>query len=171
MKWFLTAAILLCAGPAVAQDTVAPIELMPGHSTILRTQRPFSMVSASNPAVAHVNPTDHDNAIILLGRSVGTSDLIILDAQGQTVLRTRIVVRGPHQIVVQRPIDRRGRIGPVDNSFVTLTYTCNPGCTPVSKHAPLPTSNGIELPPPVPSDSPTQPTTLPSSQDPGNEGP
>jgi transposase-like protein len=37
MKRFLTSAILLWAGTAVAQDTVPAIELAPGRSTILRT--------------------------------------------------------------------------------------------------------------------------------------
>jgi Flp pilus assembly secretin CpaC len=147
MKRVLTAAILLWAGSAVAEDMVAPIELAPGRSTFLRTPSPFRTVSASNPEVADVNPTDQDNAIILLGRSVGTSDLIILDAQGHTVLRTTIVVRDPRQIVVRRPTDRRTKVGPVDDEFIT----CNPGCIPVSKRAPPPSTanGGIEQPPPA----------------------
>jgi hypothetical protein len=56
MKRFLTSAILLWAGTAVAQDTVPAIELAPGRSTILRTPNPFRTVSASNPEVADPRP-------------------------------------------------------------------------------------------------------------------
>ena len=49
-----------CPGP------VAPIELTPGRSTILRTPSPFRTVSASNPEVADVTPHRSGQRPILL---------------------------------------------------------------------------------------------------------
>lgn len=63
----------------------APLSLVVNKSSILRLQVPAVRISIGNPSVADITPVN-SREIILLGKSIGTTNLIVWDKSGVTTM-------------------------------------------------------------------------------------
>ncbi|MEO0718703.1 MAG: pilus assembly protein N-terminal domain-containing protein [Pseudomonadota bacterium] len=88
-------------------DHLRPIKLEDEAKTLL----------IGNPAIADVNMVARDHAVVT-ARSVGSTNVLVLDQDGETVGDFQIVVRAPDS---RRVVVRRG-------SGVTENYQCAPRC-------------------------------------------
>lgn len=109
----ITAALTLTfAGQAVAAPAlVVPID----QSRTLPLPRGTRDVLIGNPAIADVNVLDAGKAVVV-GRGYGTTNLIIIDQLGRTVMDRQIVVAAPAD---QVSVIRGGKLE---------NYACAGGC-------------------------------------------
>ncbi len=71
-----------------------------------------------NPTVADVTMLRTDRLMVVTGKSFGTTNLIILDADGSRVSETLLTVVAPEDnLIVQRGMERE-------------SYSCKPDCLP-----------------------------------------
>lgn len=84
-------------------------------------------VMIGNPTIADVNVIDSRNAVVL-GKSYGVTNLLVIDQLGRTVLE--------RQIVVSAPI---GRVSVIRGAKVE-DYACAAGCERAAAAAPPPAS-------------------------------
>lgn len=71
-----------------------PMSLVVNKSAILRLEVPAVRISVGNPAVADITPIN-SREIILLGKSIGTTNLIVWDKSGVATMRDVIVTPEP----------------------------------------------------------------------------
>lgn len=88
-------------------DHLRPIQLEADAKTLL----------IGNPAIADVNMVARDHAVVT-ARSVGSTNVLFLDEDGETIGDYQIVVRAPES---RRVVVRRG-------AGVTENYQCAPRC-------------------------------------------
>ena len=103
----------------VAIDQSAPLSLPAGAQKVM----------IGNPAIADINVLDARTAV-LLGRSFGATNVLVLDARGRTLMERQVVVSSPdaNRVSVYHS-DPMGLYGQkVDN------FTCSPRC----ERTPLP---------------------------------
>src|SRR5438034_5323872 len=81
-------ALILCAPTVRAQET---IELSPGTVKLLRFDRAVGTVAVGNPAVADTF-APNDRAILLTGKTIGSTNLIVLDDGGRDLLSAAVIV-------------------------------------------------------------------------------
>jgi Pilus formation protein N terminal region len=81
-------ALVMCAPTARAQET---IELSPGIVKLLRFDRPVGTVAVGNPAVADTF-APNDRAILLTGKTIGSTNLIVLDDGGRDLFSAAVIV-------------------------------------------------------------------------------
>lgn len=85
----LSAAVMLGAGaPCLAAD---PVTVKVNMARILRISAPAATVIVGNPGVADVTIQD-PQTLILTGKSYGQTNLIVLDANGDSVADTLVEV-------------------------------------------------------------------------------
>ncbi|MCW5714721.1 MAG: pilus assembly protein N-terminal domain-containing protein [Bauldia sp.] len=110
------AATLLVAVPAPAQNRT-PMLVTVDQAVVLRFSEPARSVIIGNPSIADatiLGPT----MLVLTGRSFGTTNLIVLAADGTTIVDELVTVRSNDlQVTVFRRSTRE-------------TYSCNPTCEP-----------------------------------------
>jgi pilus assembly protein CpaC len=84
------------SAPAVTSRTEmgSPMSLVVNKSAILRLEAPAVRISVGNPAVADITPVS-SREIILLGKSIGTTNLIVWDKSGVATVRDIIVTPEP----------------------------------------------------------------------------
>jgi Flp pilus assembly secretin CpaC len=111
----LTALATLIALPATAD----PISVIVDRAKVLRISRPASTVIVGNPAIADAAIQDNQT-LIITGRSYGTTNLIVLDAAGQSIADEVVTVEPSNDQVVT--VYRRA---------MRQTYSCAPDCSPV----------------------------------------
>jgi Flp pilus assembly secretin CpaC len=114
-------AAVLCASTlaplaAVAQD--APISVKANLARILRISAPAATVIIGNPGIADVTIQD-PQTLILTGKSFGTTNLIVLDSQGNPIADTMIEV-------VQASAD----VMTVYQGASRTSLSCSPVCQP-----------------------------------------
>jgi Pilus formation protein N terminal region len=80
--------VIMCAAPARAQES---IELSPGIVKLLRFDRPVGTVAVGNPAVADTF-APNDRAILLTGKTIGSTNLIVLDDGGRDLFSAAVIV-------------------------------------------------------------------------------
>lgn len=103
--------------PAFAVDTVTVtvdqakiVQIPPGTRTLI----------IGNPMIADVTLLKSGNTMIVTGKGFGETNMIALDADGNPVAESNILVVGdPRALVVQRGMDRQ-------------SYTCAPRCQPTA---------------------------------------
>jgi len=108
-------ALLFAGIPAAANERISVVldqakvlELPPNTATII----------VGNPMIADVTMINRNRQLILTGKSYGQTNMIALDARGNSVGESTLVVVGhAHGLVVQRGMDRE-------------TYSCEPRCQP-----------------------------------------
>jgi hypothetical protein len=126
-----TFCVALCATAVLAWSNIAlaagPISVEVGKSQILRLKSAASVVMIGEPSIADVI-VERNGMIFLLGRQAGETNLFILDADGNTVLSTDIVVT---------PLGRR-HVN-VTRGTEDVAMSCNPRCAP----APTTTTVGV----------------------------
>lgn len=83
---------VLAATPATvswAQDDMLRVSM--NHARVLKLDRPVSKVIIGNSKVADATVADA-RTIVLTGRSFGTTNLVLLDAQGNAIVDERVIV-------------------------------------------------------------------------------
>jgi Flp pilus assembly secretin CpaC len=112
----LAGGILLAREAAEAAD---PISIMIDRAKVMRISRPADTVIIGNPAIADASIQDNQT-LIITGRSFGTTNLIVLDANGQPIADELLTVQAPGDalVTVYRRADRQ-------------TLSCNPDCGPM----------------------------------------
>ncbi|OIQ90319.1 type II secretion system protein D precursor [mine drainage metagenome] len=94
----LVAVLLLCAAGSAGAWAAEPeggsgaLNLAIGEGTMLRLPRPSASVFIANPDVADIQ-VPSSGAIFVLGKTAGTTTLLAIDADNQTILRRTVVVR------------------------------------------------------------------------------
>jgi Flp pilus assembly secretin CpaC len=109
----LAAFTALAALPAWAEVTVAV-----DRAKVMRVSRPADVVIIGNPAIADATVRDNQT-LIITGRSFGSTNLIVLDAEGQSIAEEIVTVTQPDDGVVT--VYRRA---------LRQTYSCTPDCSP-----------------------------------------
>lgn len=85
----MIAASGLSALPAAAQDDMLRVYM--DHARVLKLDRPVSKVIVGNAKVADATVADA-KTIVLTGRSFGTTNLVLLDQDGNAILDENILV-------------------------------------------------------------------------------
>jgi Flp pilus assembly secretin CpaC len=83
------AILLPMAGIATSDDDMLRVSM--NHARVLRLDRPVSKVIVGNAKVADATVSDA-HTIVLTGRSYGTTNLVLLDADGNAIVDERILV-------------------------------------------------------------------------------
>jgi Flp pilus assembly secretin CpaC len=109
------ATLLMGALPAKAD----PIEVVVDRAKVMRVSRPADIVIIGNPAIADATIQD-SQTLIITGHSFGTTNLIVLDANGQSIADETITVAPQNDQVVT--VYRRSS---------RQTFSCTPDCSPV----------------------------------------
>lgn len=103
--------------PALAQSDAIGVTV--NMARILRINSPAATVVVGNPGVADVTIQD-PQTLILTGRSFGTTNLIIMDQQGNPIVDTFVnVVQGDNDLLT------------VYQGAARTTLACEPVCQPV----------------------------------------
>ncbi|WP_152044527.1 pilus assembly protein N-terminal domain-containing protein [Aureimonas psammosilenae] len=113
----LLAAIVL-SGPASAEQTETRLTVDIDHARVLKVPRPAATVIIGNPAIADVSVQDA-STMVLTGRSYGSTNLIVLDANGDPIVDEQVSVRSFEEgtVRIYRQAERQ-------------TYSCTPECEP-----------------------------------------
>lgn len=128
MKKFLLAT-MICAALGLSETSSAhaagadqqnssSVIVTVDQAKVFRVSRPASTIIIGNPAIVDATIED-DQTLVLTGRSFGVTNLIVLDANGDSVVDQKVVVRGSETNTVR--IYRR-------DSRVTMA--CAPVCEP-----------------------------------------
>lgn len=80
---------MVVSAPAAAADDVLRVYM--NSARILKLDRPVSKVIVGNAEVADATVAD-SKTIVLTGRSYGTTNLVLLDADGNAIVDERILV-------------------------------------------------------------------------------
>ena len=107
--------VVLSALPAAAEN----IEVIVDRAKVMRISRPADIVIIGNPAIADATIQDA-RTLIITGRSFGTTNLIVLDADGQAIADATVTV-GPQNDQVVTVYRRASR----------QTFSCTPDCSPM----------------------------------------
>jgi Flp pilus assembly secretin CpaC len=84
--WVISA---LTASAASAQEDMLRVYM--DHARVLKLDRPVSKVIVGNSKVADATVAD-SKTIVLTGRSFGTTNIVLLDGDGNAILDDRILV-------------------------------------------------------------------------------
>ena len=88
---FFALAALMVALPAAAAETLT---VRMDQSAAIRLSAPARDVVIGNPAIADVNMLDARN-LVVLGKSYGVTNLLVMDQAGRKILDRQIVVSAP----------------------------------------------------------------------------
>jgi hypothetical protein len=112
--WLSCVAAALNAAPAAAEPFTVAID----QSELISIPRPASTVIIGNPAIADATILDQ-RTVVITGHSFGTTNVIILDADGAKIASEFISVLGfaDNSVIVHRPLGRQ-------------TFSCVPSCAP-----------------------------------------
>ncbi len=102
------------ASPAGAVDDMLNVYM--NHARVLKLDRPVSKVIVGNSEVADATVADA-KTIVLTGRSFGTTNIVILDADGNAIVDERILVS----------IDE-GNTVRVFKQTIRSVLSCTPNC-------------------------------------------
>jgi Flp pilus assembly secretin CpaC len=107
------------AALAASAASAEPISVTVDRAKVLHISQPADVVIIGNPAIADATIQD-SQTLIITGRSFGTTNLIVLDKQGQSIASDLVTVE------------------PSDDQVVTIyrrasreTLSCTPECSPV----------------------------------------
>ncbi|MEM9104522.1 MAG: pilus assembly protein N-terminal domain-containing protein [Pseudomonadota bacterium] len=110
----ISLAILLPLPASAADEDAITVEL--DYARIIKLDRAVSRVIVGNSNIADATVSD-SQTIILTGKSFGTTNLVILDADGTAIVDERVLVslEGNNTMQVYRQADR-------------TTLSCTPAC-------------------------------------------
>ena len=119
-----TAMLSLAGLATVAVATTAPasadpISVIVDRAKVMRISRPADIVIIGNPAIADATIQDNQT-LIITGRSYGTTNLIVLDRDGQSIADEVVTVEPSNDQVVT--VYRRAS---------RQTLSCTPDCSPM----------------------------------------
>ncbi len=107
---------VLAGLPASAAE--GPIAVVIDRAKVMRVSRPASIVIIGNPAIADATIQDNQT-LIITGRSFGTTNLIVLDADGQAIADEVLNVTASNDDVVT-----------IYKRSTRETLSCTPDCSP-----------------------------------------
>lgn len=108
---------LATSAPVRAQDDSLMLTL--DQARVIHIARPADTVIIGNPSIADATIRDNQT-LIVTARSYGTTNLIVLDRDGQPIADELIVVQSPEESVVT-----------VFKRDARQTFSCAPTCEPV----------------------------------------
>ncbi len=119
---FVVALAVLIGGalPTFAQQEDDLLRVYVNHARVLRLDRPVSKVIIGNAKVADATVAD-PTTIVLTGRSFGTTNLVLLDKDGNAIADERVLVSTDDGNTVR-----------VFRQTIRTTLSCTPNC---QKHA------------------------------------
>ncbi|MGR6467173.1 pilus assembly protein N-terminal domain-containing protein [Rhizobium sp. PAMB 3182] len=77
--------------PAISRDTDGMLTVYMNQARVLKLDRPVSKVIVGNSDVADATVAD-SQTIVLTGHAFGTTNLVLLDADGNAIFDERILV-------------------------------------------------------------------------------
>jgi Flp pilus assembly secretin CpaC len=107
----LAAVSLLTFAPAASAED---IHIPPDQARVVTFSAPAKTVFVGNPAIADLTVIDSTH-VFLLGKNLGTTNIIALDAAGHEFLDQQVVV-----------IDRPGTMVTVQHGQGQMTLSCSP---------------------------------------------
>jgi Flp pilus assembly secretin CpaC len=117
------AGALVIGSAAAAPGAGAPIEVLVDHAKVMHIARPADIVIIGNPGIADATIQD-SQTLIITGHSYGTTNLIVLDAQGQAIAEELVSVQpNEDDIVTVYKVDK-------DKGAQRESFACNPTCAP-----------------------------------------
>ena len=117
----LFALALACGLSAFAALADGQILVETDRAQILRLEQPAGSIIIGNPGIADATVQDV-RTLVLTGKSVGSTNIIILDGEGNEMLNRVVEVTAPSNAAVTM------YKGPVRQS-----YSCSPICEPTLK--------------------------------------
>lgn len=110
------AVLLSVATPSSAEESQDSVNVLLDQATVMRIAAPAATIIIGNPAIADATMQDQQT-LVITGRTYGTTNLIILDVEGEPITSTQIVVEGPtlNRVTVYRGVNR-------------FSYSCTGGC-------------------------------------------
>jgi len=121
---------LLFALPALAPAATSALMVHVDQGTRVSLSRPARDIVVANPGIADVTLLDAHN-IVVLGKAVGSTSLLVVDAAGRTILDRQVVVSTADA----------GRMSFYRGAAAVQDFACSPGCAQVggkSESAPAP---------------------------------
>lgn len=112
-----------------ARQTDAVVKVIVDFARPFILDRPASTVIIGNPAIAQATLSD-DKTVILTGKTPGSTNLIVMDADGAEVAN-----------VVLDVVAAGGRLITVHQGNGRATYSCSERCDPVQTGEESPTSS------------------------------
>ena len=102
----------LFAAPAMAESLVVSVD----RATIMRLDQPAATIIIGNPAIADASVQNRE-MLIVTGKAYGSTNLIVLDGQGQVISESTIYVQAVQDgaVTVQRGMDK-------------VSLACTPNC-------------------------------------------
>jgi Flp pilus assembly secretin CpaC len=114
--------IALWATAAVAATGSMSVELKQSRRIMLGGQ--IGDVVVADPSVADVTVID-SHSVILLGKGYGTTDVLVLDHAGRTLLNSRVTVVEP----------QGQRLSYFPGPSLRAEFSCTPRCEPIRDNA------------------------------------
>jgi hypothetical protein len=148
--WFFLA-VLICAAislPQAAESqpaaTLQPtrqaegvIKIVVNFARTLLLARPASTLIIGSPAIAQATLSD-DKTVVLTGRIAGSTNLIVIGADGAEVAN-----------VILDVVPAGGRLVTVDEGVARTTYSCAGRCVPIETGGTDGSQQGSPAPPPA----------------------
>lgn len=117
---FAGAVIVLAASAGIAKE---PIDVMIDRAKVMRISAPAETIIIGNPSIVDATVYDRQT-IVLTGKMVGSTNMIILDAKGQPI--------ADEMVAVQRA---RGNLVSIQKGpTLRQTFACTPDCAPSLEH-------------------------------------
>jgi Flp pilus assembly secretin CpaC len=88
-----TALLVLVAVAAALPAAAADLSVRKNQSTAIRLSAPARDVVIGNPTIADVSVLDR-RSLVVVGKSYGVTNLLVMDHSGRTILNRQIVVSG-----------------------------------------------------------------------------
>lgn len=110
------ATVMTAALAGATTSAQADVEVITDQAKVFRLDEPAETIILGNPSIADV--TVHDRVtIVITGKSYGTTNLVVLNADSEPVVEEQITVTAAVDgyVAVQRNSSR-------------FTYSCNPDC-------------------------------------------
>ena len=107
-------ALLFVLAPVEA--SAASLEVSLDQAVRISLKTPSADVIVGNPAIADVTVADQRH-LVIIGKSYGVTNLVVVGASGRTIFDRQIVVGAPSQ----------GRVS-IFRGPVASSYACSPSC-------------------------------------------
>jgi hypothetical protein len=116
--YFLAGSVVVASSISISAQTVQRMEIALAGTEIVRTQQPINTVAVGDPGIADVSLIN-ETLILVTGKKIGTTGLVLLDRTGNEILRRTLRVGAE-----QKPV----RV--LDGTPAGTAYVCAPLCTP-----------------------------------------
>ena len=118
LKLLVAGSVIATAVAGALPARAEPLTVDVDRAKVMRMSRPADVVIVGNPAIADATVQDNQT-LIITGKSFGSTNLIVLDAMGQSIVEEIVTVTQPDDglVTVYRRASRQ-------------TFSCTPACSP-----------------------------------------